>query len=209
MQTIELINQIENFYATYGYPLVFLFSLAEITPFGFAIPGGTVLIVGGFFAYEGKVNLFGIITSGWLGTWTTFLMAYFLGYKTGYWLVKKLKQQKNAKRAKRLLDNHGAVILTTSMLANLTRFWVAYMAGQQKHKFSKFLLYSGAASLTWSSLMTVAGYLAGSGRQNLERVIARLGVAAWVFVIFVFFIVYVLAKKEFKQYKGEDDNSRN
>lgn len=199
---IGLITKLESFYLQYGYLAVFFSAFVETSPLGWAIPGGLILAGGGFYAYGGNISLLGILLSSWTGTWLTFLLAYALGNKTGLSLVKKLRQEKNVQKARLLLKRHGGTILTTSLMANLTRFWVAYVAGLQKYSPPRFLFYSGAASLTWSSLMVVVGYLAGSERENLETGLASLGVLAWVFVFLALFVAYKKVKKEFKQVKG-------
>lgn len=199
MDVLTLVAELEKFYHSYGYPLVFISSLVEITPMGWTIPGGTLLAIGGFFSYSGKLSLILVILAGWLGAWITLVSSYILGRSTGFYFVKKFKQKKNAQKAKSLLKRHGGAILTTSMLANMTRFWVAYIAGTQQYDFSKFLFYSGIASLTWSSLLIVIGYIAGSGRTELELAVARLGALGWIVVIIAFVILYLTIRKEFMQ----------
>lgn len=203
MEAVEIIKRFEEIYTDFGYPLVFFSSFVEITPMGWTIPGGFILAGGGFYAFGGKISLWGILVSGWLGAWLTFLLAFFLGRKTGFFLVQKLHQEKNAQKAKTLLKNHGPVILTTSMLANLTRFWVAYVAGVEKYRLSRFLFYSGIASLTWSSLMVIIGYLAGAEKANLENALARIGALGWIFLLVALFLVYIKSKQAFKEYKGK------
>lgn len=202
MNLASLVSLLEELFASYGYPLVFVSSFVEITPLGWTIPGGTILSIAGFFAYGGVLSLAKIVLFGWLGAWTTFLLAYLLGYKSGYGLVKILRIEKSSQKARSLLKNHGGVILTTSMMANLTRFAVAYVAGAQKYSPFKFVFYSGAASLTWTSLMVVVGYLAGSERQHLEKAIAGLGILGWIFLGIATAVVYLLNKKEAKVIKG-------
>lgn len=203
MEISELIIQIEALYLVYGYLLVFLSSFIEISPLGFTIPGGLILALGGFYSFDGPLYLLPVILFAWFGGWLTFVLAYYLGRQTGFWLVKSLKQEKNAARAKLLLNKHGGVILTTSLMANLTRFWVAYIAGVEKYSFSKFFFYSGAASLTWSSLWVVVGFLTGSERARLENAIVRLGLLAWGFVIVAMVTIYLKNKQEFRQLKEE------
>jgi membrane-associated protein len=118
-------------------------------------------------------------------------------------LAKRFKQEKNAERARVLLSRHGPVILTTSLLANLTRFWVAFVAGTQKYPFLKFLFYSGAASLTWTSFMVITGFLAGIERKNIENAFVRVGVLAWFFIVLAIVVIYLKAKSEFNESKGE------
>jgi membrane protein DedA with SNARE-associated domain len=133
----------------------------------------------------------------------TFILAYYLGSVTGKQLIVFFKQHKNAKRAEYLLENHGGAILTTSMLANMTRFWVAYVAGIQKYHFFKFLFYSSVASLTWVSLMVVIGYIAGSERGQIESIAGRAGLIGWAFLVLAFVILYISGKKEFRKFKED------
>lgn len=203
MGTLELIQKLEAFYLTYGYTIVFLGSFIEITPMGWSIPGGALLATGGFFAYSGRLSLLGVLLFSWFGAWLTFIIAYLLGAKVGYSLVKKLKQEETADKAKALLEKHGGVILTTSMMANLLRFWTAFVAGAENYSFFKFLFYSAGASLTWSSLMVVVGYLAGSERVQLESAMARLGLGSWILFVLIGLAIYLRTKKEFRRFKGE------
>jgi membrane-associated protein len=201
MGTLEIIRALEAIYISYGYSIVFLGSFIEITPMGWSIPGGALLAAGGFFAYSGKLSLLGVLIFSWFGAWLTFIITYLLGAKVGYSLVGKLKQEENAEKAKALLEKHGGVILTTSMMANLLRFWTAFVAGAENYNFFKFLFYSAAASLTWSSLMVVVGYLAGSERVQLESAMARLGVGSWILLFLVGLAIYLKTRREFKHFK--------
>jgi len=195
MGTLEIINKLELIYLSWGYTIVFLSSLIEITPMGWSIPGGALLAVGGFFAYSGKLSLLGVLVFSWLGAWMTFIFAYLLGNKLGYTLTKRFKQEENVEKAKVLLEKHGGVILTTSMLANFLRFWTAFVAGAEDYNIFKFLFYSAAASLTWSSLMVVVGYLAGSERVHLESALAKLGLGSWLIFLLIGAFVYWKVKK--------------
>jgi membrane-associated protein len=211
MELRELVEILRIFFEKYGYLTTFLGSFVEITPLGWVVPGGTILAIAGFFANgDSSLNLALIIISGTLGAWSTFLLAYLLGKKTGMWLVKKLHQEKNAAFSKRLLLRHGGTILTTSMMANLTRFWIAYIAGVENYKFSKFFMYSGIASLSWVSLMTIIGYIVGFERQNIESGIAAIGVAGWVFLGLATLAIQRSIKHEYEHFKKDvphDENS--
>ncbi len=209
METLELIEKVGLFYETWGLPLIFLSSFIEITPFGFAIPGGLMLAVGGFFAYDNRVLLLGITVSGLLGTLTTFLCAYLLGLKSGGFLIKKLHQDKNASKAKHLLNNHGGVILTTSLLSSYTRFWIAYIAGVQKYNFFRFIFYAFCAAITWVGMNITIGFLAGTERENLEKGIAISGILGYFLVLLSGVAIAWSIKKEFKEYKGGNNENNS
>lgn len=205
MEAKQIIIFLEELYQTYGYAVLFFGSFIETSPFGWIVPGGLIVALGGFFAYGGGISLYLTIVSAWLGMWSTFLVAYFLGKKTGISLIKRFRQEKNAQRAKKLLQNHGPSILTTSLMANLTRFWVAYVAGSQRFNFVKFLFYSGAASLTWTGFLVVVGYLAGAERGSIESGLTRLGILSWGLLLLALFFIYWHARHEYEEFTGEEE----
>lgn len=209
MDLIKLIEILNIYFDKYGYVTIFLGSFIEITPMGWTVPGGIILAVAGFFSHTGQINLGAIIVFGTLGSWLTFILSYLTGKKSGMWLVNKLKQQKNAEFAKTLLSKHGGIILTTSMLANLTRFWVAYIAGVEKYDIKKFGLYSFLAALGWSSLMTIIGYIAGFERQNVEHIIAATGIVGWLFFAIALFFIQRSIRHEYEHFKEDEPHNEN
>jgi membrane protein DedA with SNARE-associated domain len=200
----SLIQKLEEFYLSYGYPVVFFGSLIEATPIAWIFPGGLIVAIGGFYAYSGKLSLAGVLIFGFLGELLSFLLAYYLGFKR-VGLIRLLKQEKNAARVGRVFEKHGPWVLTTSMLAGLTRFFVSYVAGQQKYSFIKFVFYASVASLAWTSIVAVLGYLAGAERELFEKAIKGLGVFGWLLLILAIGIFILKAKKEFKEFSGEEE----
>jgi membrane protein DedA with SNARE-associated domain len=204
MEVTEFVNKIEEAYSLWGYLLVFISSFIETSPLGFTIPGSLMVAVGGFFAYAGKVSFFGILLAGTAGMLTVFVFAYWLGKTLGEKLVKIFKQEKNAEKARVLLNKHGMAILTTSLLATFTRFWVAFIAGAQSYNFTRFLFYSTAVSFVWNLLLVMVGYFAGSGRVQMESGLARLGVFTWLLLIAAISVIYWANKKESRQAVGKN-----
>lgn len=204
MNVNEVIDLITALFEKFGYPIIFLGSLIEITPLGWAVPGGMILAIGGYLSNgNDHIPLIPVIISGTLGAWLAFILAYILGRKTGMWLVEKLHQEKNAAFAKTLLKKNGGVILTTSMLANLTRFWVSYIAGVEKYNFLRFNLYAFISSLGWVSLMSVLGFLAGYEKENIKALTGGLGIIAWILLIIALLVLYRSIKHEYHHYKKD------
>ena len=199
-----LLNTITILFEKFGFLFIFLGSLIEITPLGWAVPGGVILLIAGYLS-NGNSNLpfIPIILYGSLGAWMAFVFAYFLGNRSGMWLVKKLHQEKNAEFAKRMLKSNGPAILTTSMLANLTRFLISYIAGVEKYNFLKFNIYAYVASVTWVSLMTILGFLAGYEKENLKRIIGGVGILAWIFLGIAIFVIIKSIRHEYHHFKKD------
>ena len=202
METKAIVAIIEQLYLNWGFLLVFLSSFIEISPFGFTIPGGLVVAVGGYFSYGDPLSFLIVLTAGFLGSWFTLILSYFLGRETGDWLVNKFKQEKNAKKAKKILSKHGAIILITSMMANMIRFWIAYVAGTQRYNLPKFLIYSSIASMSWIALYTSIGYFAGSGTINFESSVAKAGVIGWFLLAISGYIIIYMIRKELVNLKN-------
>lgn len=205
MDLLQTLDTLALLFEQWGYPLIFLGSLIEITPLGWAVPGGAILLIAGYLS-NGNQNLplIPIIVWGTLGTWVAFILAYILGSKTGMWLVNKLNQQNNATLAKRVLKNNGPAILTTSMMANLTRFWISYIAGVEKYNLVKFNLYAFFASLSWVSMIVLLGYFAGYEKENLRKITSSIGVLAWVLLSIAMFVIFRSIKKEYKKFKEDE-----
>lgn len=197
MDISSIIPLVEKFYLRYGLPTIFVSSFIEITPFGWTVPGGAMLAIGGFFSYQKPLYLFGVVIFGWFGAWLSLVFAYYFGATLGTKLIVKLNQKDRADKAEKLLEIHGASILVTSMLANLTRFWIAFIAGIKGFHFTKFVFYSGVTSFVWTIIVVTVGYLVGAGRGTLETGLAKIGVLAWLLLLFALFVVFKKSKNGF------------
>ena len=111
-------------------------------------------------------------------------------------LAKKFKQEANAAKAERLLQKHGGVILSTTLLSSLTRFWIAVVAGSQKFKSLTFLVYASVASLSWSFLLVSVGWLAGTSREAVESGLTILGILSWLIIVGAAILLYLIIKKQ-------------
>lgn len=210
MDLINLLNIISSIFENWGIIIIFFGSLIEITPFGWAVPGGIILVVAGFLSNNNQnLPLIPVIITGTFGAWLAFVLAYLLGRKTGMWLVKKLQQENNARFAKSLLQKNGGVILTTSMLANLTRFWISYIAGVENYGFFKFNFYAFLASLSWVSLMTLLGFFAGYEKENLINITKGVGILTWILLFLAIFVIYKTIRKEYKHFKKDLPHNEN
>lgn len=196
MQVNELIDLLEQVFLNWWWAIVFVSALLEMSPLGWVMPGGMLVVVSAFFAWGSPNLLIGIIILSTLGGVTSFSIAYYLGQKTGNSFVKKLHQEKVAKRAEKILNNNGPVVLTTSMMAGIIRFWAAYVAGSQKYSFWKFIKYATISSFTWTCVIAIVGYIAGSSREVLQHSLAALGILSWMLVALSIAVIVISAKRE-------------
>ncbi len=205
MDLLQILDTLASLFEHWGYPIIFFGSLIEITPLGWTVPGGAILLLAGYLSNGSQLlHLAPIIIWGTFGAWIALIIAYLLGVRSGNWLIKKLHQEKNAEMAKRMLKNNGAVVLTTSMMANLTRFWISYIAGVEKYNFVKFNIFAYVASLTWVTLMVMLGYFAGFEKENLRKIASSAGMLSWVFLLIAAIVIIFAIKHERKHFKDND-----
>ena len=77
------------------------------------------------------------------------------------------------------------------------------IAGVEKVRFIKFLVYSAVASLLWNILIPILGYVAGSERKNIELLARGIGFLGWIFIVASLGIILLVVKKELKNAKDQ------
>src|SRR5574340_462142 len=74
-------------YGAWGYLIVFLGALFENTALlGLLLPGGTLALLGAFYAWQGSLNIVWVIVFAWIGT----TLGYNADYLIGRFLLTRL-----------------------------------------------------------------------------------------------------------------------
>lgn len=183
---VELLGQ---FYDQYGYAIVFLGALGENTALlGLVLPGGTLALLGAFYARQGTLNIFWVIFFAWIGTVLGYHVDYligrfFLGRVIGRWSTSKLgirfRLAARLRLARRLLARHGGKAILISHTTGHIRSFVALSAGATHMYYPRFLGFELIAALVWNIIYGVLGYLAGAEFETIQKIIERAG---WVIV---------------------------
>ncbi len=191
----EWIDQLGKFYHQYGYLIVFLGAMSENTAFlGLLLPGGTLALLGAFYARTGTLNIWWVIFFAWIGTVCGYNLDYFFGrlvlsrFATRWSassLGRRIRLAGRLRLARMLLSKHGGKAILISHTIGHIRSFVALSAGATHMKYRRFLLFELIAALIWNVLYSALGYLAGGEHEYLQTLIERFG--------YVVFGVLVLA----------------
>lgn len=183
---VELLGQ---FYDQYGYLIVFLGALGENTALlGLVLPGGTLALLGAFYARQGTLNIFWVIFFAWIGTVLGYHIDYLigrflLGRVIGGWSTSKLgvrlRLAARLRLACRLLAEHGGKAILISHTTGHIRSFVALSAGATHMYYPRFLGFELVAALVWNIVYGVLGYVAGAEFETIQKIIERAG---WVIV---------------------------
>jgi membrane protein DedA with SNARE-associated domain len=192
------IELLAGFYNSYGYWIVLLGALAENTALlGLVLPGGTLALLGAFYARQGTLHLGWVIASATLGT----VLGYHIDYLFGCyllapmvvrWRTLRLSHLRLAARlrlARRMLTKHGGKAILLSHTVGHLRSFVAMSAGVTCWNYRRFFAFEMLAALLWNTGYCLLGYFLAVEIDQLQRIIEWAG---WLmlFVLVVLFLIW-------------------
>ncbi|HEX6543979.1 MAG TPA: DedA family protein [Ktedonobacterales bacterium] len=193
-----LINLLRDLYQQYGYLIVFLGALGENTAvLGLVMPGGTLALLGAFYARLGMLNLAWVIFFAWIGT----VLGYHIDYLFGRFALSKLMARwggsplgqrlrlaARLRLARRMLARYGGRAILVSHVVGHIRSFVALSAGATHMPYRRFLAFELVAALVWNIIFGLLGYLAGAEYDRIIQVVERAG---WIIASVVILAVLV------------------
>lgn len=194
----NLLNLLHDLYEQFGYLIVFLGALGENTALlGLVLPGGTLALLGAFYARQGVLNLAWVIFFAWIGTVIGYhadylLGRYALGRIMGRWgtspLGRRLRLTARLRLARRMLTRYGGRAILLSHVVGHIRSFVALSAGATRMPYRRFLAFELVAALVWNIGFSVLGYLAGAEYERIQLIIERAG---WIIAAVVIIALLV------------------
>jgi undecaprenyl-diphosphatase len=166
----------------WAYLAIFLVVTLESAAFlGFVLPGETLVVLGGFLASEGALDLRALLILVVVGASVGDSIGYEVGRHFGrQWLLQHGRRvrlrERHLQRVEAFFAAHGgwAVLLGrfTAMLRALTPF----VAGASRMRYRLFLVYNLAGAVVWSVASVFLGYFLGNSWRAAEKWVGRAGV---------------------------------
>ena len=184
----------------WGYVLLFALTALEASAFvGLFVPGETALLLGGFLAYQGKLNLFLVIVVTVIGG----VLGDSAGYEIGRHLGERMKRtwlgrkigEKRWEKARQYVRDKGAKAVLLGRFVGILRALVPAVAGDSRMPYSKFLLWNVVGALVWGPSVVVAGYLAGRSWRVIEGYLSKGGFALFALIIVIFVALHFVRKR--------------
>ena len=163
----------------WGYLVIFLVLALECQPLlGLVMPGESLVLVGGFLAGQGLLDLGDLIV--------VISMAAILGDSIGYelgrhlgrgWLLQQggrfgLRQE-HLERVDGFFARHGGKAVFGSHFLHLLRALMPFVAGARRMRYLKFLLYNAVGCIVWATVFVLLGYVAGESWRVAAKWIGR------------------------------------
>lgn len=173
----------EDWIKQYGYVILFIGTFTE---------GETILIIAGFLAHQGYLQLPWVLLTAFLGTLAGDQLFYYLGYFKGFTILRKLPRwQAEYERTLALVKrNQNPIILGFRFLYGL-RTVTPFVVGFAKVSPIRFLFLNAVGALVWTLVVSLLGYFLGqvleTYMEKIKRyemmimgVIAATGLLVWI-----------------------------
>ncbi len=152
---------------TFGYVGLFVIVFAESGLFfGFFLPGDSLLLTAGLFAFKGDLNLWILLPLLFVAAVLGDNVGYWFGRKTGPPLFKReqslLFRPKNLLAAKAFYDKHGGKTIILARFMPFVRTFAPIVAGAVEMEYRRFMLFNLVGGLLWAVGVTLAGFALGS-----------------------------------------------
>ena len=161
---------IDHLISSFGYWAVFAF--VGLESLGIPLPGETALIAAG--AYAGH--------TGRLNVWLIFLVAsaaaiigdnigFWIGDKGGYALLRKYGRyirfdEAKMKVGRYIFDRRGGSVVFFGRFVSVLRTYAAFLAGTNRMRWRKFLVFNAAGGIIWAAIYTFLSYALGNSLRN-------------------------------------------
>ena len=183
-----------NLFGRYGYAIIFLGVFLESA--GVPVPGETILLGAGLFAYQGMFTLPWVIIVG--------IAAAILGDNLGYWIGRRggrplierhgrfvgLTAQRFA-TFEAFFQRHGAKTIFLARFVTGLRVVGALLAGISRLPWSEFLVYNAAGALVWATAVALVGYLFGQSWDLLHQWLGRAALFSAALIVALGVVVLV------------------
>jgi membrane protein DedA with SNARE-associated domain len=186
----------------WGYWIILFAALLEATPiFGLLIPGMAIVIIGGFLAKLGILELGDVIFVSALGAILGDLIGYLLGKKYGYSFITKYGKyfffkKEHFEKTKKLMNHHTGKALIIGRFNSLTRAFAPFVAGSTNVSFLKFLIYNLIGGISWAVIFVMVGFIFGESYELASQYIGKfIFIAIILSILFIYLYKFVNKRK--------------
>lgn len=159
----------------WGYVLIFVAATLEASAFlGLVIPGETLVLLGGFLASRGFLDVVDLIVVVFAGAVLGDSIGYEIGrrfgrpplFRYGRWVGLTPHR---LDRVDAFFRRHGGKTVFLGRFIGFLRALAPFVAGSSRMPYRAFLPYNVAGGIIWAVTFVLLGYLLGASWQVAER----------------------------------------
>ncbi len=167
---------LEYLIKTYGYLALLIGTFLE---------GETILILGGFAAHLGYLELPWVMAVAFLGSFSGDQVYFFIGRWRGKDLLSRhLRWQRHVDKVHRFLKRYHDLIMLGFRFVYGIRIMTPFVLGMNHQiKTLRFVIFNALGALIWSVVISTGGFLFGHALESTIKDIKRYQFETIAFVI--------------------------
>ncbi|MCA9495892.1 MAG: VTT domain-containing protein, partial [Nanoarchaeota archaeon] len=186
----------------WGYWIILLGAMLEAIPLvGLFAPGMLIVIIGGFFAKIGILEIGDVIFFASTGAIIGDLIGYLIGKNYGYSFLSKYGKyfffkKEYFEKTKTLMNHHTGKTLIIGRFNSLTRAFAPFVAGTSNVPFRKFIIFNVIGGISWAISFIMIGYIFGKSYEIASKYIGKfIFIAIIVSIIIVYLYKFINKRK--------------
>jgi membrane protein DedA with SNARE-associated domain len=194
--------------ATYGYLAVLLFVAIEST--GIPFPGETMLLVAAIAAgTTHQLSIAWVIVAAASGAILGDNLGFWVGRDGGYRLLRRYGryihvEERRLKLGQYLFLKHGGKVVFFGRFVAVLRAWAAFLAGTNRMRWPRFLLFNAAGAIVWATLYGLGGYFLG---DNIHRLVGPVGIVFLVLAVLLIIAGIVIVRRNEERLEDEAERA--
>ena len=158
------------------------------------VPSEIIMPSAGFTASKGQLLLSGVIVAGSIGSLVAAAALYWIGYKIHndkilssvdkYGKYLFIKSQ-DVQKALLWFEKYGHRIVFFGRIIPAVRSLISIPAGMSHMPFWKFMSYSAAGTIIWTTFLASVGYFFGNNVELMQQIFSRVGYVIIAIVVII------------------------
>lgn len=156
---------LKDYLELHGYWVLFLGTFLE---------GEAILIMAGLFAFQGYLNIFGVIFTAFAGSFFGDQFYFYLGRWKGLLLLKIFTSiARKFRKALKLIEKYGTFVAFISRYTYGFRIILPIILGMTNLAALRFLWLNLISAFSWAVVFSLAGYMFGKSASLFVEDVQR------------------------------------
>lgn len=184
-----LSEQVQN----WGYYALFLMTFLETSAFlGLIAPGETVVVIAGFLAAQGILDLWHVLWVAALGALAGDHVGYLIGRRFGEGFILAHGERVFIRReyledTRAFFERYGGKTIFVGRFIGWLRAFGPVVAGTAHMSYPRFFFFDLYGTVLWALVFVLIGYLAGSSWALVKDYLGQVGVLAGALALLAVF----------------------
>src|SRR5512136_1992866 len=172
---IERVLNVIGLLGHWGYLIIFIAAFLESAAFmGLLVPGESVVVLSGFLASQGYLEIGDLLWVVSLGAVLGDSVGYSLGRIIGKGYFESHKRllflkEKHLRKVDAYFQQHGGKTIFFGRFVGFLRAMAPFAAGMSSMPYKKFFIYNVTGGILWSISFTILGYFFEQSWQLIEK----------------------------------------